>query len=640
MIKSDDILLSFCTRLLHMKIFVFLFLVSLNSFSQKNVKEFYDADWILEDSANAKYYRIISYDKNKKPIGKIRDYYMSGKLQFKGEITSIDPEIMKGKCTWYYENGKKMYYVNYNNEGVQEGKMKYYYENGKKWSVGNWFPYSGKQDRWKFYYNNGMLEHTGCYEKNHRKGVHKHWYSNGAIKSISYDSPYSSTIYWTEKGEKKILLQDDGGLLSLLDSVDQLMDISKHTTILKETITIIDNDPSSPNFFDTHTYADYGLKEGENKIYDGIGNLKYKFNLKEGLMEGTFIKYYTNGIIELELAFHKNICEGKLIYYLENGKPYRMENYHNGELHGISRKWGGAIQIEERNYRNGKLQGLSKGVNFWDITPTNYFIEYYKRDKLLRSELFYVDTITLTPKLPMFNFNSWPNNQKAMKKFSGNVISYHENGQIFMEQFYKKGKPVGMCTIYYSNGKKKEVGEPKVDQILSPYPAITKLDSYWDTIGNQLVKNGNGTYIAEYGGGEMTYKNGYLVKRISYQANGKISTISNFENSENGIIISEHEIVFDEEGRKSQEYIVKDSVGTITAWFKNGNIKLIRTNPANNPNMSNGLWVDYYENGNKSQEGNYLRGAKDGLWKYYNENGTLIREELYRDNKLRETKSF
>jgi antitoxin component YwqK of YwqJK toxin-antitoxin module len=318
---------------LRMKLLVFLVFVALNSFSQKNVKEFYDSNWQSVDSSNATYYRLVSYDKNKKSIGKTRDYYLSGQLQFKGKIISFESEIKTGKCIWYYENGKKNSFVHYNKEGELDGKVKCFYQTGKKQSVGRFVKSnSEKQGLWKNYHENGKLEHKGHYKKGKRKGVHKYWYSNGKIRAINYSSLESSIIYWTEKGEKKILILDYEAITSYWNNANQLMNISRNATLIKETYTIVHNDPFVTSSFETKTYVDYGLTEGENKIFDIEGRLKFHFFLKDDLMEGVFLSYYGNGNVAIEVKFHKNIYEGEAIIYDEDGQIYRINNYHKGQL--------------------------------------------------------------------------------------------------------------------------------------------------------------------------------------------------------------------------------------------------------------------------------------------------------------------
>lgn len=68
----------------------------------------YDKDWKLtQDTTQAQFYRIIRY-KNDLPVGKVRDYYRSGKVQMVGDslIKDRPEDVKQGKFVWYYERGK------------------------------------------------------------------------------------------------------------------------------------------------------------------------------------------------------------------------------------------------------------------------------------------------------------------------------------------------------------------------------------------------------------------------------------------------------------------------------------------------------------------------------------------------------
>jgi len=98
-------------------------------------KIFYDIDWKVCTQSNAEYFRIITLDDKGKPIEKVRDYFISGELQWEGQLTYVDKyntqnDIMDGKCVWYYKNGNKMAESTYK-DGELNGGFADYYENGE-----------------------------------------------------------------------------------------------------------------------------------------------------------------------------------------------------------------------------------------------------------------------------------------------------------------------------------------------------------------------------------------------------------------------------------------------------------------------------------------------------------------------------
>ena len=72
-------------------------------------------------------------------------------------------------------------------------------------------------------------------------------------------------------------------------------------------------------------------------------------------------------------------------------------------------------------------------------------------------------------------------------------------------------------------------------------------------------------------------------------------------------------------------------------WYQNGQ-KWAEGNCRNGEEES--LWIYWWSNGQKSSEGNYLNGKKDGIWIYWDENGQKLSEGNYRNGKLIEEANF
>jgi len=93
----------------------------------------------------------------------------------------------------------------------------------------------------------------------------------------------------------------------------------------------------------------------------------------------------------------------------------------------------------------------------------------------------------------------------------GSFKLFYENGQIAVESTNVNGKTVGLFIEYYENGNLKQVTE----YIDGKGYAI----DFWDKDGNQLLINGNGKIIAEYGawGGdvfEQYFENRIFIKEV------------------------------------------------------------------------------------------------------------------------------
>ncbi|MCF8274944.1 MAG: hypothetical protein K9I95_14050 [Flavobacteriaceae bacterium] len=98
-------------------------------------KIFYNDYWEICYPESAEYYRKITLDESGKPIGKVKEYYISGHLYFEGEISELSSAyyehniVMEGICIWYYKNGNIKQKGNFKN-GELDGFYTTYYENG------------------------------------------------------------------------------------------------------------------------------------------------------------------------------------------------------------------------------------------------------------------------------------------------------------------------------------------------------------------------------------------------------------------------------------------------------------------------------------------------------------------------------
>lgn len=103
------------------------------------------------DFDNAKYYQTIKYEGDS---AKIKIYFLSND-QLRAELSQDkSSEKLKGKSTWYYENGNLEMEVNYAND-KRIGFFKSYYENGsqKVWKI---YDEAGNEKVIQFWDNNGQ----------------------------------------------------------------------------------------------------------------------------------------------------------------------------------------------------------------------------------------------------------------------------------------------------------------------------------------------------------------------------------------------------------------------------------------------------------------------------------------------------
>ena len=171
---------------------------------------YFDEDWKKSSKSEAEFYRIVKLNSNGIPIGEIRDYFKSGKIQAVIEGASLldnnddSNSIWEGKSTTYFETGAVSYERFYIN-GLREGKCNTYYGSGSllaTWNaindkvngtykeyydnsgiikaVENWD--NGIQLDYTSYHENGNIKINFNYVNGNVNGKWKSFYENGKIE--------------------------------------------------------------------------------------------------------------------------------------------------------------------------------------------------------------------------------------------------------------------------------------------------------------------------------------------------------------------------------------------------------------------------------------------------------------------------
>lgn len=119
---------------------------------------YYDMLWKkLDNKEDAKFFRVVK----DRPDGKylVRDYYISGKLQFVGICTALEPKLdIEGKGTLYHESG-----------GVQQ---------------------------------------IGLFKEEEAVGLHAYFYEDGARHKVVFHREGEKDVYhhfWSREGEEKLV---------------------------------------------------------------------------------------------------------------------------------------------------------------------------------------------------------------------------------------------------------------------------------------------------------------------------------------------------------------------------------------------------------------------------------------------------
>ena len=217
---------------------IFFLFLSFVGAAQTEYTRYYDKKWKPTTKDNASYMRKITYGKDGKPKGVVRDYYYDSNndsivaLQWEGYIVSEDLEtgrdVLDGKCVWYDEWGGVEKVSTYKN-GVLDGYYFYgkdeiygCYKNGEK---NGWFiDYDTEGVELSFYEDGKILyevTETGTYKYNeavytyHPNGTYQREerYDDGSVGTNfysadgnSFDDPQTLVLLSdTVKGEYKLM---------------------------------------------------------------------------------------------------------------------------------------------------------------------------------------------------------------------------------------------------------------------------------------------------------------------------------------------------------------------------------------------------------------------------------------------------
>jgi serine/threonine protein kinase len=209
----------------------------------KEFTNYYDKDWEKCKKENAEFYRIISLDKQGKSVGIVKDFFITGELQWEGYL-------------YYYDEFKSS---NDSSQGIA-----------------------------KMYYKNGQLERTLNYEKNLLNG-----------KVVNYDS----LGFKINEGEYKMGVRDgitkfyENGLRGIVPVNN---DEIKHFLTYKND-TLNGKVETDYGYFGDSLKIEGNFKNGELNGYGKwvwLDGTRYEGVFKNGLRHGTGKYYYADGEIE------------------------------------------------------------------------------------------------------------------------------------------------------------------------------------------------------------------------------------------------------------------------------------------------------------------------------------------------------
>jgi antitoxin component YwqK of YwqJK toxin-antitoxin module len=307
----------------------------------------------------------------------VRDYFITGQLQWKGRLSSENPEVNEGWCVWYLKNGRiqqegffingqlngefRSYYKNGNLHekanyvnGLKEGESNYYHSNGKVSSISH-FVHDTLDGPIRSYHKNGQLMIKSLLVNGKKEGEETEWHANGQLKyKVTHKNGmiHGKKITFNEAGKIKssenyLMGQRDGEFVEYSDSGNII----------------------SRKFY-TNDKAN-----GESTTYFDNGNLKSRGFFKDGELDGETVGYYPSGKVKSTGLYENGKMKGEFKSYYPNGVPKRFHIYEgsqtisevvyypDGSKRRELRKLNDSTNISKEWFENGMLAQENKHIN-------------------------------------------------------------------------------------------------------------------------------------------------------------------------------------------------------------------------------------------------------------------------------------
>lgn len=353
------------------------------------------------------------------------------------------------------------------------------------------------------------------------------------------------------------------------------------------------------------------------------------------------------------------------VYFISSGSTIaRTVNYESGAKH------------YEGTVVNGKEQGM---WTFWwengKVQQTGFFKdgrldstwEYYNEEGMLyrrgsfRKGMQDGEWTDFHPNLEVASTGQYSNDRQH-----GPWTFYYDNGQVSQQGFYylsltdslwevltpegkpssrgkfKAGEPTGLWSYWNDDGSKSLETE-------HVSPRYTRILNQWSDKGVQQVKDGNGTYVATYEGGEVREtgnvangdrtglwkvfsESGQLLEEVEYQ--GSTYRLTNSWDVEGKPLVRNREGV-----HKTFSGSAMIEAGTISEGWREG--EWLAFSPEGDTaqrvmyarGKQNGPSKSYHPDGVLAVEGSLKDDVRDGEWKWFHPNGQLECSVTYVEGK-------
>jgi len=278
--------------------------------------------------------------------GKVLNYYIDGKIKFRGYFNGpIDYGMLGnpyGVHTWWGEKGQVLDQWEYKRGYPVDGVRTAFYENGNKKSILT-YQRGGLSGPYSLWNEKGVLVETGSYATMDTPQNRRTYYDSGKPKSDEKGASYRpdcTSVYWYENGQK---MRERTG------------------------------SNNGENFI-TEWYPNGAMKSRSRYFNlahkDGLETLWYPDGKKQAEH-----RYFFNH------TFSEDRKDGLQVEWGENGKKTREEYYVKGERKMETSYWPNGKKKDYRLYSLPGKDGLPAGVYRVDE-------EFYENGRMMRREYY------------------------------------------------------------------------------------------------------------------------------------------------------------------------------------------------------------------------------------------------------------
>jgi antitoxin component YwqK of YwqJK toxin-antitoxin module len=349
-----------------------------------------------------------------------------------------------------------------------------------------------------------------------------------------------------------------------------------------------------------------GKINGENKQWYETGELMNKYIRINDKKEGEYIEYHKNGNIMVKTSHKNDKVYGDIEFYFPNGQLHKKFYCLDGDIklnlykiNGQYKEWNekGNL-IREIDYKNGKLDGLYKHWN--DDGKELIEVSKYNNGEIDTKEGEYEE------------YYSEEEGGSIKYKYKlkrgilqGEYYEFYKNGQIKNIITYKNGLKDGNSYLFTNNGDKDIECEYKNGKLNGVYRTYSQ---------NKLISEDN--YIDDVLDGihkGFDVLTGKLLE-CWYYSQGKINGFKELYHPCGDVY--KYRCRYVKGKKEGEERTHNEKWQDITLYNYTNDIL-------------DGIYKEWYENGNIKDEGFYEKGKRKGVRKQWHSNGQLFSQCFY-----------